>query len=176
MEEEFLLLYDTNTSKNPEYPYWDYEKFCLEDKDEAECKTQFRFQKNDIPLLVDVLGLPEKITCNQGIICNSTEVLCMLLKRLAYPCQFSDLMSTFGRPVPEISMISKQVVDFILKQQSRRITQWNHTILNANSMQMYADTVANKGGALNDCFGFIDGTVRPICCPRLRQRVVYNGH
>ena len=41
-EEEFLLLYDANTSKIPEYPYWNYEKFCLEDKDEAECKSEFR--------------------------------------------------------------------------------------------------------------------------------------
>ena len=56
MEDEFLLLYDVNTSKNPEYPYWDYKKFCLEDKDGAECKTEFLFQKNDIPLLLNDLG------------------------------------------------------------------------------------------------------------------------
>ena len=59
-EDEFLLLYDVNTSKNPEYPYWDYKKFYLQDKDLAECKTEFRFQTNDIPLLLNVLGLPEK--------------------------------------------------------------------------------------------------------------------
>ena len=39
---------------------WCPEKFCLEDKDEAERKSEFRFHKSDIPLLVDVLGLPEK--------------------------------------------------------------------------------------------------------------------
>ena len=26
------------------------------------------------------------------------------------------------------------------------------------------------------CFGFIDGTVRPICRPKQNQRIVYNGH
>lgn len=36
--------------------------------------------------------------------------------------------------------------------------------------------VHDKGGALNNCFGFIDGTVRPICRPGEHQRIVYNGH
>ena len=44
-EDEFLLLYDLNTSKNPEYPYWDYKKFCLQDKDEAECKDRIPLPK-----------------------------------------------------------------------------------------------------------------------------------
>ena len=30
--------------------------------------------------------------------------------------------------------------------------------------------------ALNNCFGFLDGTVRSICRPGEHQRVVYNGH
>ena len=30
--------------------------------------------------------------------------------------------------------------------------------------------------SLNNCFGFIDGTVRPISKPGERQRVMYNGH
>jgi hypothetical protein len=38
-EDEFLLLYDVNVLKYPEYPYWSYETFCLKDKDEVECKA-----------------------------------------------------------------------------------------------------------------------------------------
>ena len=34
----------------------------------------------------------------------------------------------------------------------------------------------SKGAALHNCFGFIDGTVRPISRPMSNQRVVYNGH
>ena len=33
-----------------------------------------------------------------------------------------------------------------------------------------------KGAALNNCWGFVDDTVRPICLPQEYQRVVYNGH
>ena len=40
---------------------------------------------------------------------------------------------------------------------------------------MYADAIHNKGDALENCWGFIDGTVRPICRPIDNQRMVYNG-
>ena len=43
-------------------------------------------------------------------------------------------------------------------------------------LQTYAGAVYTKGAALNNCFGFIDGTVRPIARPGENQRVVYNGH
>ena len=38
-KEEFLLLWDANTSKNPDYPVTVYPKFNLDDKDVAEVKT-----------------------------------------------------------------------------------------------------------------------------------------
>ena len=43
-------------------------------------------------------------------------------------------------------------------------------------LQTYADAIRMKGSALPNCFGFIDGTVRPICRPQENQRIVYNGH
>ena len=33
-----------------------------------------------------------------------------------------------------------------------------------------------KGAPLDNCFGFVDGTVRPNTRPRENQRVLYNGH
>jgi len=41
---------------------------------------------------------------------------------------------------------------------------------------MYARAIRQKGSPLPNCFGFIDGTVRPICRPEENQRIVYNGH
>ena len=40
----------------------------------------------------------------------------------------------------------------------------------------YCNAIYNKGAPLRNCFGFVDGTVRPICRPGTSQRVVYNGH
>ena len=43
-------------------------------------------------------------------------------------------------------------------------------------LQEYADVIHAKGAPLNNCFGFIDVTVRPIPRPGQHQRIVYNGH
>jgi len=40
----------------------------------------------------------------------------------------------------------------------------------------YADAIAEQGAPLDNCFGFIDGTVRPISRPVELQEVVFNGH
>lgn len=86
------------------------------------------------------------------------------------------MIARFGRPVPVMSMVTNTVLDYIYTTHSHRILQWNQTILQPAQLQLYADAVSLKGAALNNCFGFIDGTVRPICRPGEHQRVVYNGH
>ena len=70
-------------------------------------------------------------------------------------------------------MIRDEVVDCIYTTHGKKITQWNHTILNPASLNVYADDIHNKGAALEKCFGFIDGAVRPICRPIENQRIVY---
>ena len=65
-EDEFLLLYDVNRSKNPDFPYQNYEHFDLERLDESECLAEFRFRKSDIPVLKEAVGLPDSYTCEQG--------------------------------------------------------------------------------------------------------------
>ena len=37
-DEEFAVLYEEFTPQNLPFRHWDYEKFCLENKDPAECK------------------------------------------------------------------------------------------------------------------------------------------
>ena len=99
----------------------------------------------------------------------------MLLKRLSYPCHFNDMISRFGRPVPELCMITNPVMDFIYVSHGHRIIQWNSVVLNPGFLEQYAAAIAGKGAALDNCFGFVDGTVRPISKPGEQQRIVYNG-
>jgi len=78
---EFVVLNELNTSENLDFPYDAYERFNLDDMDEAECIAELRFEKRHILRLEEVLQIPPLMKCNQR-----TEGLCMLLKRLAYPC------------------------------------------------------------------------------------------
>ena len=60
IDQEFVLIYEAFLSQNLSFTHWGYEKFCLEDKNCAECKADFRFEKRDIPLWV-----PPTLTCQQ---------------------------------------------------------------------------------------------------------------
>ena len=163
-EDEFLLLYDVNTSKNPDFPYECYGKF------DGECLSEFRFHKSDLSILSEALHLPNYFICQQGTICDGIEGLCIALRRFAYPCRLSDLIPRFGRPVPELSMISSLVVDTIYQEHNQRITQWNDTLLDLPLLETYARTIQQNGSPLQNCFGCIDGTVRPVCRPDQNQK------
>lgn len=73
-------------------------------------------------------------------------------------------------------MIINTVLDYIYNQHGHRITQWNNTITSLPQLQTYADAIAAKGAPLDNCFGFIDGTVVRICRPGKKQGIMYNGH
>ncbi|KAK3740592.1 hypothetical protein QZH41_001065 [Actinostola sp. cb2023] len=152
-DEEFVLLYDASYSKNLELPYDDYGRFDLEEMADSECIAEFR-----------------------GSVSEGMEGLCMLLRRLSYPCRYSDMIPRFARPTPVLSMVTNKALDFIYDEHSHRIMDWNHDILDPAHLQTYANAVYAKGAALDNCFGFIDGTVRPIARPDVHQRLVYNGH
>ena len=66
-EQEFVLLYDAYKSTNPDFPYWNYERFDLDEKTNDECKTEFRFDRKDIYKLAEQLQLPDEITTYNGL-------------------------------------------------------------------------------------------------------------
>lgn len=99
-DEEFILLYDLNRSKNPDFPYWRYDRFDLDRLSDDECKGELRFLKNDLYNFQKILGIPEEIKCYNRLVVDGIETLCILLKRFAYPIRYNDMIPRFGRPVP----------------------------------------------------------------------------
>ena len=63
-------------------------------------------------------------------------------------------------------MISNEVTEWMYNVHGHRITEWNHFILSPNLLQTYAVAIH---AALDNCFGFVDGTVRPISKPGVNQ-------
>lgn len=175
-EEEFVLLFDHNKSSNLDLRYDQYPLFDLDDMEDDECLAEFRVRKRDIPLLEEALQIPEEFTLEQRSVVGGTEGLCMLLKRLTYPCRYGDMLPRFGRPVSVLCMATNWVLDHIYAIHHRRINHWNAEILSPAALQVYADIIHQKGAPLQNCFGFIDGTVRPIARPGTNQRIMYNGH
>ena len=126
----------------------------------ADCKAEFRVEKADIPRLADVLQIPAVFKCSQRSLCDGLEGLCMLLRRTCYPCRFSDIIPRFPRPVSVLSLVTNEVLDFIYDNHGHLVTEWNGNMLSPAALQQYAEAISRKGSPLNNCFGFIDGTVR----------------
>ena len=175
-DEEFCILYDINTSKNPSFPYDVYDRFDLDFLTDEECISNFRFLKNDIYRLVEVFGYPEKFTCYNGTVYNSVEAICIFLRRFAYPCRYSDMIHMFGRPVPQLCMISNHLLNFMYEHWNHLLSTFQQNWLTVQNLQKFCDDIHQRGAPLSNCFGFVDGTVRPICRPSTNQRIVYNGH
>ena len=135
-------LSDLYRPKKLDLSYDEYPLFDLESILNDERKTKFRFEKTHLPLLADVLQIPPMFKCSQGSVADSMEALCMLLKRWNYPCRYADMVPRFGRPIPVLSMITNQVLDFIYDTHGRRILQWNHDLLNPRSLEEYTYAVS----------------------------------
>ena len=173
---EYVLLYEASKPKNPDIPYFAYDDFNLDNMTDDECKTEFRFFRNDIYNLINVLRVPAELTCYNGLKVDAVEAMCIFLKRFAYPCRYADLIPRFAKPEPQLCMIANQMTSMIYDTWHHLLTTFEQTWLDPLNLEMFADAIHDKGAALSNCWGFIDGTVRPICRPGKRQRLVYNGH
>ena len=97
-DEELLLLYEEFSPKNPDFSYENYGRLDLQDMNDFECLAEFRVKKRDLPLLAEALQIPDSFTCYQRSVVRGMEGLCILLRRLAYPCRYSDIIPRFGLP------------------------------------------------------------------------------
>ena len=110
--EEFLLLYDVNKSRD-DYPYWSYDSFNLDNLDDSQSWSEFQFLENDIYRLKNVLQIPNRIKTYNRLSVDGIEALCIFLKRFAYPCRYYDFFSKFGRPIPDYCIISNDIMNRI---------------------------------------------------------------
>ena len=146
-DEEFALLREINRALV--ITYWHYKKFDLENLEDDECRAEFRFEKRHIYELAHVLNLPHHILTYNRLKVDSIEGI---LKRSAYPCRYLDMVPRFGRPVPELCVISNTVMDMIFEQRGFLLTSFNRELLNPQSLQTYANALHAKGAPLTNCW------------------------
>lgn len=128
-------------------------------------RPSFVFYREDIYKLAEQLQLPDEITTYNGLVVASVPALCMYLKRYAYPCRYGDLLYHFARRVPELSIITNHMMDLIYGRWHHLLTRYNHDLLSPPKLLQYAQVIEQAGAALDNCWGFVDGTVRPVCRP-----------
>ena len=63
-------------SKNTNFPFDKYSRFDLDNMSEAECKAEFWFDKNYVPVVAEALQIPPSFKLNLGSIVDGMEGLC----------------------------------------------------------------------------------------------------
>ena len=68
------------------------------------------------------------------------------------------------------------MLDYLYSKFNQLLSSWNQDILQPNKLALYCNVIHWKGALLQNCFGFVDGTVLRISRPKINQNIVYNGH
>ena len=138
-------------------------------------KKNFRFKRTDLQRLRVALRFPHELKTDTRVKTTGMECRLVVLRRLTYPCRWSDLVPFFGRQVSELSLIFRMGIDHLFSEFGVMLQNLNQPWF-AHQLQDCVAAVHRKGSPLANCFGFIDGTVRPMCRPTHNHRLVYNGH
>ena len=75
---------------------------------------------------------------------------------------YSDLIPRFGRSVPEMPQIMGEVIGYTSTIFGHLLRTMNQPWLQPNIFEQYVLAVYEKSSALDNCWRFVDGTVRPI--------------
>ena len=89
-------------------------RFDLDVVTDKTCKELFRFTKSEIRRLRRLLLIPEDNFALNRTCWSGEEGLCILLRRLAYPCRLRDLRRVFGRGVPDLSIIFNSLLTMLV--------------------------------------------------------------
>ena len=142
--EEYLLVNDPNTSKNLDFPYWQHDSFELNLLADAECKSEFRFNRSKF---------------------DEIEAFGIFLKSFAYPYRYSDIIQRCGRSVPEFCLMPNAILYKIFDCHFRLLRNFQQIWFSPPNLELFSEKVHAKGAALDNCWGFVDGTVRLVCRP-----------
>jgi len=87
------------------------------------------------------------------------------------------MVHRFGRNLTELCLVFNEMLDLIYTNHCHRLRNWDRNpFLQPGQLQRYADAIHLQGSPLENCFGFVDGTLRSVACPTQNEPVMYNGH
>ena len=125
---------------------------------------------------MDILQLPNALICPNRTKASGIEALCLFLRRHSYPCRYFDLVPMFGRAIEEMSLISTTFTNFIYDRWRYLLQTMGQPWLAPDQLEIFAASIHERSAAISNCFGFVDGSLVPICRPGNNQRIFYNGH
>ncbi|KAF0744168.1 hypothetical protein Ae201684P_018794 [Aphanomyces euteiches] len=148
------------------------ERFNIEAIGNQECRLYFRFRKCNVLKLLELSGLESQYWLPNRVSFSGVEGVCVLLRRMAYPGRFCDLSFFFGRHPSVLCAIFGFMVQYFYNR-FKSLLSLDAGLIDLNRLQIYSSSIRNRGAALSNCIGFVDGTLRGI---QALQKCVCNGH
>ena len=72
--------------------------------------------------------------------------------------------------------MSNSIMNFIYDNYNYFLNDFNQPWLSPKKLEECSIAIHNKGAPLMNCFGFVDGRVRPCSRPGQNQRILFNRH
>ena len=72
----------------------------------------------------------------------------MMLKYQSCPFRYGDMIHRFATPVPILSLVTNQMVDYIYSHPGHRVFQWHHEVLSPANLLSYVDDITGIGAPL----------------------------
>ena len=90
--------------------------------DDEQYIVDFRFSKTHLYTLLNVINIPDRVITVQGTVFEDIEVLCILPKRLSFPCCYTDMTPMFGRNPTELCLIYNTMINLIYENHNHRLS------------------------------------------------------
>jgi hypothetical protein len=155
-----------------EIPNFKFDPYVL---DEKYFVQHFRFTHAEMDRVVLSLldvGFPLVVKTKTRDKCSLYDALCMLCFKFAWPMRLGTMVRIFFSSTSRMSRIISSLRSLLFKHFSHHLKYPKP--LSLDTLETYCAAVKQKSG-LSICFGFIDGTVRPVCKPSVLQGSCYNG-
>ena len=91
-------------------------------------------------------------------------------EEIGHPNRLTDLVPFFGLHPTHLSVMFNLVLDHVHSNFEHLISNLDQPWLEEGQIRRYAHVTGNAGLPISNCWGFIDGTVMPICKPSQNQR------
>ena len=132
----------------------------------------FRWERAEMEQVCNVLRVPAVIRSRSGDRAPGFDVFCMLSMKYAFPTRLGQLIPFFGHSISKMSRLIAALRLYLFSEYALKLT-WIPDITQRDVQRFCAGIHSKTNFPI--CFGFIDGTVRPVCKPGLLQGEVYNG-
>jgi hypothetical protein len=158
-----------NEMRNFVVPSMEFDAASFDDK---MFVSFFRFEREEIEMIISGLGLPVNIVTSQRDKDTTFNVFCLMCCKYAFPGRFAHMIKIFGRSAPSMSRLISELRSTIYLEYSSALR--NPARLSEEECACFASAIRPFCG-LPVVVGFIDGTVREICKPSVLQGPLYNG-